>query len=95
MINSKTIQYFSREEFQDPLHGPESGDLIEDRLVLMLDRLRDETGWPIVVHWQAGGAVDVDGRHGHTAGSYHLGSRGCKAADWHFNIDAPHRVSIL
>jgi len=86
-----SIRYFKREEFRDPLHGPESGDLIDDRLVYALDRLRHETGWPIVIHWQLGGAVDVDGSHGHASRSYHLASRGCKAADWHFVTDAPLR----
>jgi len=75
----------------DPLHGQESGDLVDERLVIMLDRLRSESGWPMVIHWRVGGAVDLDGSHGHSAKSYHLASRGCKAVDSHFETDAPHR----
>lgn len=86
------IKFFERAEFQDPKYGPESGDEIDFRLVYMLDRLRGETGWPIIVHWRVGGAVDLDGSHGHSQNSYHLGKRGCKAVDFHFSTDAPLRL---
>jgi hypothetical protein len=90
-VNWNRVKYFRRYEFQDPLHGPESGDLIDDRLVVMLDRLRHEAGWPIIIHWAVGGAVDVDGTYGHADHSFHLASMGCKAVDFHFQTDAPFR----
>lgn len=90
-MNWNRVTYFKREEFQDPDHGPESGDLIDGRLVFMLDRLRDETGWPVITNWAVGGAVDVNGTHGHAKGSYHLAKKGCKAVDFHFRTDAPLR----
>jgi len=45
-----------------------------------------------VIHWAVGGAVDVDGAHGHAARSYHLKAMGCKAVDFHFMTGAPVRL---
>ena len=49
----------------DPNH-PGSGELINAILVLMLEGVRHHAGWPVIIHWQAEGAVDVDGSHGLT-----------------------------
>lgn len=91
MISWNRVRYFKREEFQDPSVGPESGDLIDATMLMVLDNLRHSTGWPIVIHWQTGGAVDVHGTHGHASNSYHLASQGCKAVDFHFVTNASIR----
>ena len=51
-----------------------------------------ETGWPMLIHWAVGGAVDVDGAHGHADRSYHRKDMGCKAVDFHFVTGAPVRL---
>lgn len=92
MIAWDKIEHFTRDEFQDPLYGPKSGDLIDGALLVLLVRLRYETGWPMVIHWAVGGAVDIDGAHGHANLSYHLRDMGCKAVDFHFVTSAPVRL---
>ena len=89
MISWNRIRHFTRDEFQDPLFGPESGDLIDGEFLAMIIRLRIDTGWPMMVHWQVGGAVDVEGSYGHADESYHLKNQGCKAIDFHFLTEAP------
>ena len=89
MISWNRIEYFTRDEFQDPLFGPDTGDLIDGALLLMVVRLRIDTGWPMAIHWQVGGAVDVEGSYGHAKQSYHLKAQGCKAIDFHFMTAAP------
>lgn len=83
MINWNKVRYFKREEFDDPNY-PGSGENIDGILLFMLDKLRHETGWPIITHWKVGGCVDVDGTHGHARNSYHLLENGAKAIDFHF-----------
>ena len=90
MIHWEHVRYFTQREFQDP-DVTNSGDLIDGRLLLLLDKLRHETGWPIIPHWQVGGCVDVNGTHGHAPHSYHLKAKGCKAVDFHFNTTATPR----
>ena len=93
MINAwKRIEYFTCAEFQDPRYGPESGDLIDGAFLVLIVRLRIETGWPMLIHWAVGGAVDVDGAHGHADRSYHRKDMGCKAVDFHFVTGAPVRL---
>ncbi len=82
-INWKHVRHFSRDEFGDPL-VPESGELIDGKLVLLLDKMREETKYAIITHAAVGGCVDVDGLHGHSSNSYHLKLNGCKAVDFHF-----------
>jgi hypothetical protein len=94
MLNWDRIKHFTYPEFQDPLEGEESGKLIDMRLVYMLDELRESTGWPILPHWAQGGCVDINGSHGHAAGSMHLARKGCKAVDFHFKTDAPIRMQF-
>ncbi len=89
-INWSYVRHFKRYEFDDPLY-PGSGDLIDGQLLYMLDRLREDTGWPIHPHWEVGGCVDVDGSHGHAKHSYHLKKMGCKAVDFHFDTTASFR----
>ena len=83
MINWKHVRHFNRKEFDDPKH-PGSGDLIDGHLVLLLDKMREETKYAIITHASVGGCVDVDGSHGHSSSSYHLKFKGCKAVDFHF-----------
>ncbi len=92
MIAWNRIEHFTRAEFQDPRYGPESGDLIDAAFLVLIVRLRIETGWPMVIHWAVGGAVDVDGAHGHADRSYHRKDMGCKAVDFHFKTDASVRL---
>ena len=91
MINWDLIPYFKRQEFDDPDH-PGSGDLIDPTFLVNVVRLRKDTGWPIIPHWQVGGCVDVNGTHGHAENSYHLKRMGCKGMDFHFDTDAPKRL---
>ena len=91
MINWDLVPHFERHEFDDPDH-PGSGDLIDPVLLMSVVALRKDTGWPMILHWQVGGCVDVDGTHGHADGSYHLVKMGGKAIDFHFDCDAPPRL---
>jgi len=87
------IPNFERREFDDPLH-PGSGDNIDRNIVLILQELRLITRVPIIIHSGAGGAVDMDGSHGHSDNSYHLHKNGCKAVDFHLNCQWPTRVQV-
>jgi len=86
-------EYFSPDEFDDP-NFPGSGREIDEDLLYKLFRLRDFTGWPIIIHKWSGGAVDVEGKWGHAANSYHLLKNGAKAVDFHFSTNAPVNVQI-
>ena len=74
------------EEFSDPLHLG-SGDLINPEFLVLVVRLRKDTGFPVVIH----AAVDVDGTHGHAPNSLHLVKNGAKAIDFHFSTKANQR----
>lgn len=92
-INWKYVKYFQCHEFEDPNY-PGSGAMICPQLLVLLIRLRLDTinldephGWPMVIHNEVGGAVDVDGSWGHANNSYHLKNKGFKAVDFHFKTD--------
>ena len=82
----KYVRYFNPHEFDDPDY-PGSGDNIDGKLLLVLDKMRHETGFKIYPHWKAGGCVDMYGTHGHTPNSYHRIDRGCQAVDFHFECN--------
>ena len=92
-INWDYIKYFTSREFDDPNH-PGSGELINATVVLILEAVRRRTGWPMIVHWAVGGAVDVDGSHGHSDDSYHLAENDCMAVDFHFKTKASIRLQF-
>lgn len=83
MINWKHVRHFELWEFDDP-KVPGSGELIDGIIILVLDKMRHESGWAIIPHWKVGGCVDIDGSHGHSSSSYHLKFKGCRAVDFHF-----------
>jgi len=93
MINWDKIKHFDPSEFDDP-QFPGSGHRIDGVLLMQMEKLRHETGWPIVIHTQQGGAIDVNGNHGHAVTSYHLKAMGSKAVDWHFKTDASVRLQV-
>lgn len=90
-INWDLVPFFNRNEFDDPNYVG-SGDCIDGCLLMMLVKLRNEAGWPIITHAKIGGAVDVDGSHGHVENSYHLKVNGCSAVDFHFDTDESTRL---
>ena len=92
-INWKHVRYFTPDQFDDPLF-PGSGHRIDGQYLIMMDKLRHETGWPIIMHWRQGGVIDVNGSHGHADRSYHRKDMGAKAGDWHFKTDAPIRAQV-
>jgi len=55
MIAWDRIEHFTRSEFQDPRYGEASGDLIDAAFLVLIVRLRIQTGWPMVIHWAVGG----------------------------------------
>lgn len=99
-IKWQSIKWFDPEEFDDP-HFPGSGEMIDGMLLFQLNRLRQETGWPIIPHGtddngnQVGGCVDVRGEWGHADNSLHLLKNGAIATDWHFITDESPRFQAL
>jgi hypothetical protein len=93
MIDWEEIDYFTREEFDDP-EVPGSGDKVDESIVLALDKLRKKSGMRIITHNKYGvrGCVCVS-KAGHSKNSLHYVENGASAIDWHFDADH-HLVSI-
>ena len=81
------IPNFSRWEFDDPSR-PGSGDNIDRETLLNIVQLRLVAGCPIHPHGRMGGCVDMEGLYGHDKDSYHLFKMGCKAIDFHFDLNS-------
>jgi hypothetical protein len=94
MSSWNDIKYFKPSDFDDP-DFPGSGKDINMAVPVLLDELRVQSGWPIIVH--VGGAVDVKGTHGHTPKSLHKLQNGAMAVDWHFktNASVSHQVNVV
>ena len=80
------IKHFRSWEFDDP-DFPGSGREMDEKPVIILNMIREETGWPI--HVTAG--IDTLGRH-HAKNSYHNEEQGALAVDWYFGADIPSRI---
>ena len=78
----KSVVRFKPREFDDP-QFPGSGIHIDAHLVLLLDKLALSTNYRIMTHWKIGGAIDMQGTHGHARKSYHRYDMGCRACDFH------------
>jgi len=87
------IDNFVPEEFDDP-EVKNSWQYMDPNVILGLQWIRKNTGWPIVTHNKFGlrGCVCVR-RAGHSEGSFHYidNPEGCSAVDWHFVTDADPR----
>ena len=70
------IKHFDYHEFSSP-EDPESGLKMNFSLIQGLERLREITGRPIIIHHNGGFAAS-----GHSDGSHHYEGR---AADFHFD----------
>ena len=82
VTNWKHVCRFISKEFEDPDH-PGSGECIDARIVLLLDKLALTTDFRVMTNWRIGGCVDMHGSYGHSQNSYHLYRQGCKAVDFH------------
>lgn len=93
----QNIKHFKHSEFDDP-EAPGSWIYLDPVTVLVLDRLREQTGWPIITHNKFGirGCVCVSSS-GHSKNSYHYKNNraGCSAVDWHFVTDACPREQAM
>ena len=80
------VKHFEQHEFDDHKH-PGSGELMNYKVVYLLDHLREVIDCPIIIT----AAVDVHGEHGHSANSYHLAKNDCRAVDFHIKTDKSPR----
>ena len=87
-LNWNSLDHFKRREFDDP-DVPGSGDFIDEDILSSIVRLRNFTGWPILIV----SAVDMHGRN-HAKNSYHNKSRGCRAVDFRFICSVPYNNQL-
>ncbi|MCK4240834.1 MAG: hypothetical protein KAX30_04365 [Candidatus Atribacteria bacterium] len=81
-IQWNKVTNFEMKEFDDPNY-PDSGKLINYKIVYDLDHLREVIKCPIIVL----AAVDVYGEHGHSPNSFHLAKNHCRAVDFYIETD--------
>jgi len=96
-IDWTEIDYFNPEDFDDP-DAPGSWELMDPLSIILLNELRQRTGWPIVTHNRFGvrGCVCVSPA-GHSENSLHYAEHpdGCSAIDWHFATNTDPREQAL
>ena len=94
-VDWATVDHFEPDEFDDPRH-PGSWVHMAPETIYCLDRLREQTGWPIETHNKYGlrGCVCVD-QNGHSHGSRHYVANQCDAVDWHFVTDESPRIQAM
>lgn len=96
-IDWTEIDYFNPEDFDDP-DAPGSWELMDPLSIILLNKLRQRTGWPIVTHNRFGvrGCVCVSPA-GHSENSLHYAKNpdGCSAIDFHFACVADQRAQAL
>jgi len=87
------IRHFLPKEFDDPDY-PGSHTYMDSMTIILADRLRHRTGWPIRTNNKHGvyGCVCMTKGH-HSADSFHNydNPNGCSAIDCHFVTDASPR----
>lgn len=89
------IKHFVPKEFDDPDY-PGSWEHMDPDTIILLDVIREATGWPIDTHWEDRGCVCVESK-GHSSNSRHYKDHpdGCSACDFHFRTNVSDRYQAM